>query len=524
MLKDYLIGVDLGTTLAKAGVYDVEGNLLAGAFQETEVHYPRPGVAEQNPAEFYRSTIATIREAVGRAGINAASIRALSIDSQAGGIMAIDGSWQPVTHFDSPLDTRSNAQKQSMMAAAGNRILELSGTPPTYGQKILWWKEEQPEIWKRVYKFIHPSAYVTGLMTGLAGEQAFIEPSFMCWSGLSDTAKGRWSDELCDTFGIPTGVLPRVVQAGEVAGYLTPAAARDSGLPSGLPVAVGTADAAATLLGGGVVDPGALFDISGTACIFGACADGYRADTATAALSCMSSALPGRFYLLSIVLGGETHGWFIREFCELEAREAAEKGMRVFDLMDSKAARLPAGNEGVLCIPQLGGRWNPPEPDVRGLWIGFGWGHRKEHIYRAILESVAYEYNLYLARLRELMPHTQLGEVRVMGGGARSQLWNKIKSDVLGVPYQKLTREDLATWGSAQIAGHAVGIFPDLAAAAKSCAKAGEVREPDNSAHLAYRAYSALYAHLFDTNRETFSALARISQQATKKWLTQELP
>jgi xylulokinase len=116
-------------------------------------------------------------------------------------------------------------------------------------------------------------------------------------------------------------------------------------------------------------------------------------------------------------------------------------------------------------------------------------------------------------RLRELMPHTQVGEVRVMGGGARSQLWNKIKSDVLGIPYRKLAREDLATLGSAQIAGHAVGIYPDLAAVAKSCARAGDVQEPNKSANRTYRAYSALYARLYDTIRETFGALTRISQR-----------
>lgn len=102
--------------------------------------------------------------------------------------MAIDRFWRPVTHFDSPLDTRSNAKKPRMMAVADDRVVELAGTPPTYGQKILWWKEEQSEVWKRAHKFIQPAAYVAGLMAGLSGEQAFMEPTFMCWSGLSDTA------------------------------------------------------------------------------------------------------------------------------------------------------------------------------------------------------------------------------------------------------------------------------------------------------------------------------------------------
>lgn len=510
MQKECLIGVDLGTTLTKAGVYDVAGNLLGEACVGTQVRYPGAGLAEQDPGEFYRSAITTIRGALEKSRIDSGRIAALSISSQAGGIMAIDRSWLPVTHFDSPLDTRSNVQKQRMMTVAGNRIIELAGTPPTYGQKILWWKDEHPEIWKRAYKFIQPSAYVTGLMAGLGGEQAFMEPTFMCWSGLSDSANCHWSEELCEVFRVPTGLLPRVASVGEIAGYLTAEAAWDSGLPRGLPIAVGAADAAATLLGAGVVDHGTLFDISGTACIFGVCTDHYLADTAAQTLSCMNSTLPGRFYLLSIVLGGETHGWFIREFCDKEASEASQKRVSVFDLMDSKAECLPAGSDGVLCVPQLGGRWNPPEVDVRGLWIGFGWGHRKEHLYRAILESVAYEYAIYLARIRELIPRTDFREVRVMSGGGRSRLWNQIKCDVLGIPYRKLARDDLATWGSALIAGHALGLFPDLAVAAKACARTGEPREPNKAANHTYRTYAALYPRLFESNRATFSALAKI--------------
>jgi len=515
MQRDCLIGVDLGTTLAKAGVYDTQGNLLGEAFQETEVCYPCPGVAEQEPAEFYRSAIATVRGAMERAGVDPARVAALSIDSQAGGIMGIDRHWQPVTHFDSPLDTRSNAQKQRMMTAAGDRILELAGTSPTYGQKILWWKEERPEAWKRVDKFIQPAAYVAGLFAGLSGEQAFMEPAFMGWSGLSDSANRRWSEELCELFDVPQRVLPRVAPAFEVIGHLTPQAARDSGLPSGVPIAAGTADAAASLLGAGVVDAGTLFDIAGTACVFGLCMDHYRADAASRTLCCMSSVLPSRFYQLSIVLGGRTHDWFVHEFCQLEASQAAQQGMSVYAFMDAKAEGLPPGSEGVLCIPQLGGRWNPPQPDARGLWIGFGWGHRKEHLYRSILEAVAYEYAIYLARMRELWPQADFHQVRVISGGGRSRLWNQIKSDVLGIPYGKLARHDLATWGSALIAGHAVGIFPDLALAARARSKIEDETRPDWAANGLYRPYVALYPTLFENNRDTFEVLAGIMTRTT---------
>ena len=514
MQSDCLIGIDLGTTLAKAGVYDIQGNLLGEAHQETEVRYSRPRVAEQDPAEFYRSAVTTLRAALEQAGINSARIAALSIDSQAGGIMGIDRHWQPVTPFDSPLDTRSNAQKQRMMTAAGDRILELAGTPPTYGQKILWWKEEHPEAWKRIDKFIQPAAYVAGLFAGLSGEQAFMEPAFMGWSGLSDSANRRWSEELCEFFDVPLRVLPRVASAHEIVGHLTAEAARDTGLPSGLPLTAGTADAAASLLGAGVVEAGTLFDVAGTACIFGVCLDQYQADTATKTLSCMGSVLPERFYQLAIVFGGRTHDWFVQEFCREEASEAAQKGLSAYTVMDEKAAGLPPGSEGGFCLPHLGGRWNPAEPDARGLWIGFGWGHRKEHLYRAILESVAYEYAFYMARMRELSPHADFHEVRVMSGCGRSRLWNQIKCDVLGVPYCKLGRQDLATWGSALIAGHAVGIFPDLAGAAKEHAHPCDRQEADKAASQAYRAYAALYPQILSANRQTFGALAKLAGHA----------
>jgi xylulokinase len=511
--NSYLVGVDLGTTLAKAAVYDTTGRLLGEAFRETQIRYPRPGIAEQDPAEFYLSAVGTIRAAIEQARISPHRVAALSIDSQAGGILGIDADWQPVMHFDSPLDTRSTPLKHRMMATAGKRIFQLSGTSPTYGQKILWCKEENPEVWKRVDKFIQPAAYVTGLMAGLSGEEAYTEATFICWSGLSDTARIAWSEELCQTFDVPLRVLPRIVSAHEIIGTLQPAAARDCGLPSGVPIAAGCADAAATLLGASVIEPGLLFDISGTACIFGACINRYQTDEEARTLSCMNGLLQGQFYQLGIVLGGRTHDWFVHEFCSAGMKGAIVNAKSAFAEMDARAASLPPGSDGVLCIPHLGGRWNPPEPNVRGLWMGFGWGHHKEHLYRSILEAVAYEYAYFLDHMRTTIPEIQFEEVRVMGSGAQSRLWNEIKSNVLGLPYRKLARNDLATWGSALLAGHAVGIFTDLAAAANASAEVTENVLPERNTHQLYRQYKLLYNEALKRNRASFDDLASLAKE-----------
>jgi xylulokinase len=335
----------------------------------------------------------------------------------------------------------------------------------------------------------------------------------MCWSGLSDTARVDWSKELCEIFDVPLRVLPRILSAHEIVGTLQSSAARDCGLPSGVPIAAGCADAAATLLGASVIEPGLLFDISGTACIFGACINRYQPDTANQALSCMNGVLPGQFYQLGIVLGGRTHDWFVHEFCSADLKGATGDARSVYAEMDARAASLAPGSDGVLCIPHLGGRWNPPEPNVSGLWMGFGWGHRKEHLYRSILEAVAYEYAFFLDHMRTTIPEIQFEEVRVMGSGARSRLWNEIKSNVLGLPYRKLARGDLATWGSALIAGHAVGIFTDLAAAAKASAEVTENILPENSTHQFYSQYKLLYHEVLKRNRTSFDALASLAKE-----------
>ncbi len=150
---------------------------------------------------------------------------------------------------------------------------------------------------------------------------------------------------------------------------------------------------------------------------------------------------------------------------ELEQAEA--EGVSPYHLLDAQAASLAPGSEGLLFIPHLVGRACPADPDVRGAWIGFTWTHTRAHFYRALLESIAYDFAQALEVVRDYFPDAAFSEVRVIGGGAKSPLWNQIKADVLGLPYVRLQREDVAALGCAIMAGHAVGIYPDMAATAR---------------------------------------------------------
>jgi xylulokinase len=205
-----------------------------------------------------------------------------------------------------------------------------------------------------------------------------------------------------------------------------------------------------------------LLDTAGTASVLAGCTDRFLADPKNRALLVMRSAVPGLWHPLAYIAGGGLAlRWFRDEFYGAGADAAMEDDR--YEQMSEAAARVPPGADGLFFSPHLGGRVCPAEPGMRGAWVGFSWGHTRAHFFRAILESMAFEYAYYLGILRDLVPDLNLIEARAIGGGAKSAHWNQIKADVLGVPYQRLARAEFATWGSAMIAGRAAGLLDDLA-------------------------------------------------------------
>lgn len=512
MAKSYLIGVDLGTMGTKAAIFDTEGNLVALAFEESKLLYPKPGWVEQEPEDFYCSSVRTIKECLEKSGIDPRSVAAIAFDGQMAGIGSVDEKWGTPTVYDSWLDTRCKPYIDRMKGDQ-DLIIAKAGGPPTYshGPKILWWKEEQPEVFRKIVKFVVPGGYVAGRMAGLKGEEAFIDYTYIHFSCLSDTQNATWDRELCDLFEVPMEKLPRIVKPWEVVGKLTPKAARDCGLPSGIPIAAGCGDQAAGMLGAAMVEPGLVFDVAGTASVFAICIDEFIPDLERRTLFTARLVPDDLWYALAYINGGGLNlRWFRDELAEEEKKKAQRTGKRVYGLLDEEAAAVPPGSEGLLFLPHLGGRVTPSDPDIRGLWLGFTWSHGKGHLYRSLLEGVAYEYAYYLGIERSLFPDMEFKEARVIGGGSRSDFWNQIKADVLGIPYVQLNREEYAVLGSALVAGYAVGLFDDLKATAKGFVEPTSRVEPRPEHHTFYRPLVDLYISLFDTLRPTYQELARL--------------
>lgn len=483
MKARYLIGVDLGTSSTKAALFQTDGTRLVEATVDVSLQYPQPGAVEQNSDDFYTSAAQAVTQCVRASSIDPRDVAAIASASQMAGVATIDEDFKPATPFDSWLDMRCQPYIAAIDEHFGDLVTRLTGCPPTcdHGPKIVWWKEERPDAYRRIAKFVMPAGYIAGRMVGLRAADAFIDHTFLHFSALSDAAHRRWSDELCGLLGVDQEKLPVIVEPWHVAGEMTERAASDFGLAPGTIVAAGAGDTAAGALGAGIVRPGMLFDVAGTASVLAGSTSTYVVDQQHRALLTMSSVIPGLWHPLAYIAGGGLAlRWFRDEFFNRCKAQPQKLTAGLYDELTALAATAPPGSDGLLFSPHLGGRICPSAPQMRGAWLGFSWEHTQAHFARAVLEGVAYEYAYYLSILRPLVPNLDLFEARVVGGGANSKFWNQIKADVLGVPYQPLQGQESGTWGSAIIAGKAAGIFDDLAAvASRTTHTAGAAVQPD---------------------------------------------
>ena len=489
----YLIGVDIGTTGTKASLYDTEGNEIAGAFRESVLHYPCEGWVEQEPQDFYTSACGTIREMVSKAGISGKDVAAITVDGQMAGVLGIDEAFEPVIRYDSWLDGRCAKQLNRIREQAEELVLRKSGLPTMVAHcgKILWWKEERPGEFKRILKFIQPAGYVSGRFAGLKGRDAFIDPTYCHFSGLFDFARNTWSEELCAMFGIPVEKLPRVVDPWEIIGMLTSEAARDCGLTAGIPVTAGCGDQAAGFLGAGLVEPGCVVDVAGTASVFACGVDRFHPDLKHKTLLSCRSVFSGLWFPHAFLNGG---GLCLRWFRDNILKPAPADAASAYGAMDKKAETLGREPTGILFLPHLGGRNFPFHQHIRGSFANINWNTDNAALYKSIMEGIAYEYAIYLKIERSLYPDIEFKEVRTYGGGARSRLFTQIKADVLGIPYVHVDRTEVGALGCAILGGYAVGIYKDMAQTAKQFTHTRDRILPDEQNHRKYQVFAEAYA------------------------------
>ena len=503
MSEQYIIAIDLGTTGEKCVIYDLQGNSIAEEYREIETIYPGPGAAEIRSDDFFKLTRVNIKQCLEKSKINPEDIAVISIDSLMGGVIGIDKNFNAVTYYDTAMDSRAADESNYLVRNFGDIILEYNGAYSIWGHKILYWKKKNE--WQDIYKFVHPAAFVGAKLTGLPGEDAFIDQSFLSFSALSDLKKSEWADELCNKLEVDIGKLPKIIKSTDIIGTTTLGVKELTGLPEGIPVCAGCGDVVAGYVGSGVLKSGDVADISGTANILAVNLEDFVVHKHFAN---MKSPINDSYYLLvSHVLGGRTLKWFTDEFYS-ELRERIEKdGSSVYEYLDREAEKVTPGSHGLVSIDDLQGRFFPPDMKMRGLFIGHTWSHKKIYFYRSILEAIAYDYYLGIDILKKLVPGIKLREINAIGSGANSRVWLQIKADILQIPFKTNYRSDLSTLGAAVIGAHSVGLIKDIREFLEGVLKTRSVVEPEKGELDKYRKYIEVYIDAVSNLNSYFAKL-----------------
>ena len=474
-----MIGIDIGTQGVKAGLFSEDGTCLAQAFLPSRLHQPRSGVVEEDPEFQFESVCRTIRKCLKTARIDKAAVSAIGIAGQMAGIIGVGKDGRNVTPYDSWLDTRCAPYIRQMEQIAGEQIVAQAGGPPSFnhGPKKLWWMHEHKSVYRTIAAFVQPGGYAAMRLCGMSGSQAFIDKTYLHFSGFACNPRSQWDADLCRRFGFDAAKLPAIVESNAIVGELTALAARQCGLKPDVPVVAGCGDTAASFLACGATAEGIGIDVAGTASVFAMTTSAFHPDAKHRMLACGRSAVPGLWHPYAYINGGGLNlEWFCREL----GNHGGDSGKSLLTLaqLDKLAAAIEPESTLPIFVPHLGGRVCPAQPGLRGAWVGLTWNNTMGHLYRAVLEGVALEYAIYKQGLLMLYPQLKLKELRAAGGGEQSSLWNQIKADALQTPLRRVSRSEGAPLGSAMLAGYGAGILKSLPDAARRWITLAEATRP----------------------------------------------
>ena len=501
-----LLGIDLGTTGVKAVLFGADdGRTLSSAFIDYPLMHPQIGWAEQNPEDWWQATVTAIRTClVGgvRNNVQPEDVRGVGLSGQMHGVVLLDEENRVLRPSIIWADQRSEAQCRWITERVGAaRLLELVSNPALPGfsaPKLLWIRDNEPEIFAHARKMLLPKDYIRYRLTG----KLAIEISDAAGTCLLDVKHGRWSREVLEALEIDPELLPPVVAADKVAGTITEEVAALTDLLPGVPVAGGGADNACAAVGNGVVRPGLALVSIGTSGVVLAYASTPQVDMSgpVPRVHTFNHAVPQAWYLMGVTQGAGLSLRWVRDNIGLPER-ALERwtGLDAYELLTKEAESIPAGSDGLLFLPYLQGERTPHlDPYARGGWIGLTASHDRRHLIRSVLEGVAFSLKDCSTIIQgQGLP---IEQVRVTGGGAKSPLWRQIIADVLGVELVTTNATEGPAFGAALLAGVASGLYPSVPQACEATVRViertGPRPEVERVYAQAYETYKALYPAL----------------------------
>jgi xylulokinase len=496
--KSLFLGIDVSTTSAKALLIDEQGKVVSTGSTELTLSTPHPLWSEQDPVEWWEGTVKSIRQALDQAGVNGKAVRAVGMTGQMHGLVLLDEQGRVLRPAILWNDQRTAVQCEEITRRVGaQRLLEITGNRALTGftaPKILWVRENEPEVYSQAAHILLPKDYVRYRLTDeLAVDKA--DGSGMI---LFDLKRRDWSPEVLRELEIPAEWLPRSYEGPEITGAITAQAGEVTGLEAGTPVVAGGGDQAAQAVGVGAVEPGIVALTLGTSGVVFA-PTGQPLVEPEGRLHAFCHSLPGAWHLMGVMLSAAGS---LRWYRDTLAPRVS------YDQLLEPAGQVDAGSEGLLFLPYLTGERTPhPDPLARGAFVGLTVRHSQAQMTRAVLEGVAFG----LRDSMELIQNAGLGEirqVRVSGGGARSLLWRQILADVMDTELVTVNTTEGAAFGAALLAGVGAGSWSSVTESCQAAIGILERTQPQPSQVSRYQELYPQYRNLYPALRTIFEAVA----------------
>ena len=512
----FLIGVDIGTQGSKGALISEAGQIMASCSIEQDVSSPRPGWAEHDADRaWWGGFVEVVRLLLLQSQVDPHQVAGVGVSGLMPVMLPVDAYGRPVRPAILYADTRAHAE----MVQMNEQLAKWEASDlvaQDAGPKIIWFRNHEPANWQRTRSILSTQGYVIAKLTGRHVIDSFTAIGMRPFINLT---RDGWRLDNCDRFGVPIDLLPDVVAMTDVVGTITTGAAAETGLAAGTPVIGGAADSVAEMISTGAAAEGEVVISYGTTLCLTAFSRRPGQSPGFVDMfqhhNDLSQFYPGLYGVgAGMATSGALTRWFRDQFGQGERRVEHELGVNAYELLGLEAANAPPGADGLIVLPYFSGERSPIHDDwARGVVFGLTLAHGRGHLYRALLEGVAYglQHNLELIRKAGIRP----SRIVATGGGSRSQLWTQIVSDVTGLP-QEVIAPSNAALGVAFLAGYAGGIFSQISDVRQWARPEREV-QPRQEIHDVYQKYYAVYRRLYEQTKEEMHDLARLGEEALER-------
>lgn len=506
------LGIDVGTSGTKTIAINDRGKILADSTDEYPLYHPRPLWSEQDPEDWWKATVASVRAVVKKGKLKPADVKAIGLSGQMHGSVFLDKQDRVVRPALLWNDQRTGAECAEIERRAGGRkaLIKMVANPALTGftaPKILWLRNHEPKNFARTVKILLPKDFIRHRLTGEFATDVSDASGML----LLDVAKRTWSKQLLSKLDLDIDLFARCYESEQVTGKLTKSVAAELGLTTNCVIVGGAGDCAAGAVGNGIVKTGILSTSIGTSGVMFVHSDEVQVDP-FGRLHTFCHAVHGKWHLMGVNLSaGGSLQWFRNRLCETALAEAKKHKVDVYEILTEEAAKIAAGSKGLFFLPYLSGERTPhADPDARGCFIGLTLTHTRAHLIRAIMEGVTYSMRDSLAIIRQL--GVPVKQIRASGGGSRSPLWRQIQADVFGQKVSTINAEQGPAYGVALLAAVGAGAFKHVAEACDATIRVVKETPVQPKAAMYYDQGFPIYQSLYPALKDTFKKIAALEK------------